>query len=194
MERLLSPLALANIKHEAAKFDGFSIPMLASDDVMDPDSLPRCGSHAILEFKIFGALAESHASADREFLIVRMEMGDPEIFFIPLFDWIAEQPDSLWAYVGKHPTLDVGLPRNRCRGFHQATDILLALASGFLCGLTRQRVGKDRPKQTLPLQKLWQNLTLFRHCFETQHADHLSPRHHRHAVGGSYVAFLISGA
>src|SRR5262245_40489061 len=46
MERLLSPLALANIKHEAAKFDGFSIPMLASDDVMDPDSLPRCGNHA----------------------------------------------------------------------------------------------------------------------------------------------------
>src|SRR5215510_6146516 len=165
MERLLSPLALANIKHEAAKFDGFSIPMLASDDVMDPDSLPRCGSHAILEFKIFGALAESHASADREFLIVRMEMGDPEIFFIPLFDWIAEQPDSLWAHIGEHPALDIGLPRDRRCGFDQATEILLAHASGFLCGLARQGVRKDRPEQMLPLQKLWQNLTLFRDCF-----------------------------
>src|SRR5499433_4506904 len=54
MERLLSPLALANIKHEAAKFDWFSIPMLASDNVMDPDSLPRRGDHAIFKFKIFG--------------------------------------------------------------------------------------------------------------------------------------------
>src|SRR5262249_14268238 len=64
MERLLSPLALANIKHEAAKFDWFSVPMLAPDDVMDPDSLPRRGDHAIFKFKIFGALAESQAGAD----------------------------------------------------------------------------------------------------------------------------------
>src|SRR5262245_35713549 len=132
MERLLSPLALANIKHEAAKFDWFSIPMLAPDDVMDPDSLPRRGDHAILEFKIFGALTESQASADCEFLIVRMEMGDPEIFFIPLFDWIAEEPDGLRAHISENPALNVGLPWNRRSGFNQATEILLALAPRFL--------------------------------------------------------------
>src|SRR5215813_729378 len=132
MERLLSPLALANIKHEAAKFDWFSIPMLAPDDVMDPDSLPRRGDHAILEFKIFGALAESQASADRKLLIVRMEMGDPEMFFIPLFDWIAEKPAGLRAHISESPTPDVGLPRNRRSGFNQATEILLALAPRFL--------------------------------------------------------------
>src|SRR5262245_10525617 len=168
MERLLSPLALANIKHEAAKFDGFSIPMLASDDVMDPDSLPRCGNHAIFKFKIFGALAESQAGADRKLLVVRMEMRDPEIFFIPLFDRIAEEPDSLWSHISENPTPDVSLPRHRRSGFNQATEILLALAPRFLCGLTRQRVGKDCPEQTLPLQKLWQNLTLVPNCFETQ--------------------------
>src|SRR5215468_5998458 len=132
MERLLSPLALANIKHEAAQFDWFSIPMLTPDDVMDPDSLPRRGDHAIFKFKIFGALAESQASADREFPIVRMEMGDPEIFFIPLFDWIAEEPDSLWAHISENPAPDVGLPGNSRSGFNQATEILLALAPRFL--------------------------------------------------------------
>src|SRR5262249_37864036 len=194
MERLLSPLALANIKHEAAKFDWFSIPMLAPDDVMDPDSLPRRSDHAILEFKIFGALTESQASADCEFLIVRMEMGDPEIFFIPLFDWIAEEPGGLGAHISKTPALNVGLPWNRRSGFNQATEILLALAPRFLCGLARQRVGKDSPEQTLPLQKLWQNLTLFPDCFETQHSNHLFPSDHRNALGRPYVAFLISGA
>src|SRR6266404_1671629 len=48
-ERLLSLLALANIKHEAAKFDRLSIPMLALDDVVHPDSLPRRTDHAIFE-------------------------------------------------------------------------------------------------------------------------------------------------
>src|SRR5215471_2226216 len=194
MERLLSPLALANIKHKAAKFDWFSVPMLAPDDVMDPNSLPRRGNHAIFKFKIFGALTESQTSADREFHIVRMEMGDPEIFFIPLFDRIAEEPDSLWAHISENPAPDVGLPGNSRSGFNQATEILLALAPRFLCGLTRQSVGKDRPEQTLPLQKLWQNLTLFPDCFETQHSNHLFPSDHRNAIGRPYVAFLISGA
>src|SRR5215510_7647469 len=194
MERLLSSLALANIKHKAAKFDWFSIPMLASDDVMDPDSLPGRGNHAIFKFKIFGALTESQTSADCEFLIVRMEMGDPEIFFIPLFDRIAEEPGSLWAHISENPALDIGLPWNRRSGFNQATEILLALAPGFLCGPTRQRVGKDRPEQTRPLQKLWQDLTLVPNCFETQHSNHLFPSHHRNAIGRPYVVFLISGA
>src|SRR5215510_7875888 len=194
MERLLSPLALANIKHKAAKFDWFSVPMLAPDDVMDPDSLPRRGDHAILEFKIFGALTESQASVDRKLLIVRMQMGDPEILSIPFFDRIAEEPDGLRAHISENPALNVGLPRNRRSGFNQATEILLALAPRFLCGLTLQRVGKDRPEQTLPLQKLWQNLTLFPDCFETQHSNHLFPSHHRNAIGRPYVVFLISGA
>src|SRR5215813_9476757 len=194
MERLLSPLALANIKHEAAKFDWFSIPMLAPDDVMDPDSLPRRGDHAIFKFKIFGALAESQAGADRKLLVVRMEMGDPEILSIPFFDRIAEEPDSLRAHISETPALNVGLPGNRRSGFNQATEILLALALRFLCGLARQRVGKDRPEQTLPLQKLGQNLTLFPDRFETQHPDHLFPSHHRNAIGRPYVVFLISGA
>src|SRR5262245_11621292 len=183
VERFLSPLALANIKHKAAKFDWFSIPMLASDNVVDPDSLPRGGNHAIFKFKIFGALAESQAGADRKLLVVRMEMGDPEIFFIPLFDRIAEEPDSLWPDISENPTPDVSLPRNRRSSFNQATEILLALAPRFLCGLTRQRVGKDRPEQTLPLQKLWQNRTIFPDCFETQHSNHLFPSHHRNAIG-----------
>src|SRR5262245_56083006 len=90
MERLLSPLAFTNIKHETAKLDRFSVPMLTSDDVMDPDSLPRCGNHAIFKFKIFGTLTESQASADRKLLVIRIEMRNPKIFSIPLFDWIAE--------------------------------------------------------------------------------------------------------
>src|SRR5262245_8831602 len=111
MERLLGPLALANIKHETAKLDGFSIPMLASDDVMDPDSLPRCGNHAIFKFKIFGALTESQAGANRKLLVIRMEMGDPEIFFIPLSDRIGEEPAGLWPHISENPAPNVGLPQ-----------------------------------------------------------------------------------
>src|SRR5262245_66449584 len=103
MECLLGPLALANIKHEAAKLDGLSVSMLASDDVMDPDSLPRCGNHAIFKFRIFGTLTKSQASADRKLLVIRIEMRNQKIFSIPLFDWIAEQPDSLRAYIGESP-------------------------------------------------------------------------------------------
>src|SRR5262249_870881 len=114
------------------KFDWFSVPMLAPDDVMDPNSLPRRGNHAILEFKIFGALAESYARADRKLLVIRMEMRNPEILSIPFFHRIAYEPDGFPAHRSQTLARNVRLPRTRRSGFNQATEILLALAPRFL--------------------------------------------------------------
>ena len=58
-----------------------------------------------------------------------MEVGNPEILFIPLLERVAEELYGLGADVGESPGLDISPPRDGRRGFNQPAKILLALAS-----------------------------------------------------------------
>ncbi|HET9550005.1 MAG TPA: hypothetical protein VFQ03_07520, partial [Candidatus Binatia bacterium] len=76
--------ARGDIEQKPAKLRRLSVAMLAIDDVVNPDNLPRRCHHAVLKLKIFGAFAERRASIYRKFPVVWMKMGNPKIFFVPL--------------------------------------------------------------------------------------------------------------